>query len=54
MSLYSSEEDFILHVTVYTAKKAHGIIVCCESVSMYREEISTVWKGRKYSMHIWK
>jgi hypothetical protein len=35
----------------YTAKKAHGIIVWRGSVSMYREEISTVWKGGKNTMH---
>ncbi len=31
----------------HTAKKAHGIIVRHGSVSMYREEISTVWKRSK-------
>jgi hypothetical protein len=31
----------------HIAKKALGIIVCRGSISMYREEISTVWNGRK-------
>jgi hypothetical protein len=39
---------------LYTAKKAHGIIVCRGSISMYREEISTAWKGQKNSIHLWK
>jgi hypothetical protein len=41
-------------ISNYTAKKAHGIIVCRGSISMYREEISTAWKGQKNSIHLWK
>jgi hypothetical protein len=33
----------------YTAKKAHGIIICHGSVSMYREDNPLYGKGAKIS-----